>query len=445
MEPRRPNAIARRDSRPDPRREEKRSTPRPDVRRDEKQGAPRPDAHRDEKRSGPRPWLRRAPRPVPRPEGPAIRLGPGTYLVHTQPGLEGIAYSEVEARSAGAERPSTPSRRGVVVRELGRRVVPGRAGMCLFTAPSPDPLRLMRTAEELFAVVGYRTGLALERTALERIRGIARDAAYVEAALAARLRVLPGSRSGARLKFRVITRMTGDHEFRRAEFQRALERGISERTDHSWRLVDGEADVEFWATLLDDELILALRLSDESMRQRDYKVAHIPGSLRESVAAALGLLSRPQPEDVVLDPFCGAGTVLIERAHLGRYQMLLGGDTDRDALAAARTNIGPRYKPIELHTWDAAAIPLTDGSVSRIVTNLPWGLKHGSHAENRRLYPRLLREFARLLRPDGVAVMLTGETRLMSDILRNSPLRAEQTVRVSILGARASIYVCGKR
>ncbi len=432
MEPRRPNAIARRDARPDPRREEKRSTPRPDARRDEKQG-------------GPRPWLRRAPRPVPRPEGPAIRLGPGTYLVHTQPGLEGIAYAEVEARSAGAERSSTPGRHGVGVRELGRRVVPGRAGMCLFTAPSPDPLRLMRTAEELFAVVGYRTGLALERTALERIRGVARDAAYVEAALAARLRVLPGSRSGARLKFRVITRMTGDHEFRRAEFQRALERGISERTDHSWRLVDGEADVEFWATLLDDELILALRLSDESMRQRDYKVAHIPGSLRESVAAALGLLSRPQPDDVVLDPFCGAGTVLIERAHLGRYQMLLGGDTDRDALAAARTNIGPRYKPIELHPWDAAAIPLTDGSVSPIVTNLPWGLKHGSHAENRRLYPRLLREFARLLRPDGVAVMLTGETRLMSDILRNSPLRAEQTVRVSILGARASIYVCGKR
>ena len=199
------------------------------------------------------------------------------------------------------------------------------------------------------------------------------------------------------------------------------------------------------ATLLDDELILAVRLSDESMRQRDYKVAHIPGSLRESVAAALGLLSRPEPDDVMLDPFCGAGTVLIERAHLGRYERLLGGDTDREALAAARLNIGPRYKPLELHGWDAVAIPRPDGSVSRIVTNLPWGLKHGSHAENRQLYPRLLTEFARLLRPGGIAVMLTGETRLMSEILRKAPLRPEQTVRVAILGARASIYVCAKR
>jgi len=294
-------------------------------------------------------------------------------------------------------------------------------------------------------VVGYRSGLAPERTALERIRGVARDAAYVDAALAARVRVLPGSRSGARLKFRVITRMTGEHEFRRAEFQRAIERGISERADHGWRLVEADADVEFWATLLDDELILALRLSDESMRQRDYKVAHIPGSLRPSVAAALGILSRPQPDDVVLDPFCGAGTVLIERAHLARYQLLIGGDTDRGALDAARANIGPRYKPIELHAWDAAAIPLPDQGVSRIVTNLPWGLQHGSHAENRRLYPRLLWEFARLMRPGGVCVMLTGETRLMSELLRGAPLRLEQTVRVSILGARASIYVCRSR
>jgi 23S rRNA G2445 N2-methylase RlmL len=302
----------------------------------------------------------------------------------------------------------------------------------------------MRSAEELFAMVNYRNGLAPERIVLDRIRAVARDAPYVEAALAARMRVLPGSRSGTRLKFRVISRMAGDHEFRRSEFQRAIERGIGERSDRSWRLVADDADVEFWATLIDSELILAIRLSDEQMRQRDYKVAHIPGSLRPSVAAALGILSRPELDDVVLDPFCGAGTVLIERAHLGRYQLLIGGDTDSSALDAARENIGPRYKPIELHAWDAAAIPLSDNSVSRIVTNLPWGLKHGSHADNRRLYPRVFREFARLMRLGGVCVMLTGETRLMGEGLRASPLRLEQTIRVSILGARAAIYVCSR-
>jgi SAM-dependent methyltransferase len=327
-------------------------------------------------------------------------------------------------------------------RELGRRVVAGRAGLALFNAPAIAGLHSLRSAEDLFTVIGYRHGLASDRAALDRLRAIAREAPYIDAALEARVMLTPGSRAGRRLKFRVIARMTGDHEFRRSELKRAIERGIEERGDHAWRLTEGEADIELWATLLDNELILALRLSDDRLRQRDYKVAHIPGSLRPAVAAALGLLFDPQADDVVLDPFCGAGTVLIERAHLGRYTKLIGGDLDDQALDAARANIGPRYQPLELHRWDAVAIPLPDHSVNCILTNLPWGVKHGTHAENRRLYPRLFTEFARLVRPDGKIVMLTGETRLMSELRRGAPLRIERMIRVSILGATAAIYVC---
>ncbi|HLW70067.1 MAG TPA: hypothetical protein VKS22_05540 [Candidatus Binataceae bacterium] len=369
-----------------------------------------------------------------------------TYAIQTQPGLEGVAFAEVAAHFAPASAGAIAApRRRDGVRELGRRSVPGRVGMTLFHAAPLEPLLTLRASEDLFAVVAYSNDLAIDRRALERIRALARDAPYVESALAARVKVLPRARSGRRLKFRIVARMTGLQEFRRSEFKQAIERGISERGDRSWRCVAEDADVEFWATLLDDELIFALRLSDETMRQRDYKTAHIAGSLRPAVAAAMGLLSEPQPDDIVLDPFCGAGTILIERAHLERYKALIGGDFDENALNAARTNIGPRYKPIELHTWDGAAIPLPDRAVSRIITNLPWGQQHGSHADNRRLYPRLLTEFARLVRDGGVIVILTGETRLMSELTRNGPLRAEKIVRVAILGAPAAIYVCRKR
>ena len=60
------------------------------------------------------------------------------------------------------------------------------------------------------------------------------------------------------------------------------------RGDHRWRLEEN-GEVEFWATLLEDELFLAIRLSDDRMRQRDSKVAHFPGSLRPSVAAAMAV------------------------------------------------------------------------------------------------------------------------------------------------------------
>jgi tRNA (guanine6-N2)-methyltransferase len=361
----------------------------------------------------------------------SLRAGRGVYLVHTQPGFEPVAWSEISARVEGARR-------------IGTRSVPDRAGMLVFEAPHPERLASLRTVEDVFAVVAYRRELPADKSALVRIAATVRGTTHIDDALAARTRVTPGSRSGHRLRFKVIARIAGEHEFRRLDFKRAIENAVAERGDHSWRLDETAAEVELWATMLHDELIVALRLSDDRMRQREYKAVHLPGSLRPSVAAALAFLSDPKPEDVFLDPMCGAGTVLIERAHLGRYAMLLGGDSEPETIAAARENIGPRYKPIELRMWDAAALALPDASVDKIVTNLPWGIKHGSHRENRRLYPRLLAEFNRVLKPGGTMVLLTAETQLMRELWRDRIFRPSRVMQVSVLGAPAAVYLSAR-
>jgi tRNA (guanine6-N2)-methyltransferase len=398
----------------------------------------------------------RRPPPRPRranPEPPKpFKFGAHIYLAQTQPGFEPIAANEIAARY---DRNRTV--------ELGRRMVPERVGMTIFSAPRIDPLKLVRTAEDFFAVIAYRrfpvspldpalkyvpksaaehdADERLASKTLERVRTASRDARFIEEALAAHVNLVPGSRAGKRLYYRVIARMAGEHPFRRVDLQRAVERGIGERDDHSWLPGGDDADVEFWATMFPGEFILTLRLSDERLRHRDYKVAHMHGSLRPSVAAALGWLSEPASDDIVLDPMCGAGTVLIERAHLGRYQQLIGGDSDRVSLAAARENVGPRYKPIEFHLWDATSIGLETASVTKVISNLPWGMRHGSHAENRRLYPSLIEEFRRVVRPRGLIVMLTAETHLMADLMSRGVFRPQKILRVSILGAPAAIYV----
>ena len=316
--------------------------------------------------------------------------------------------------------------------------------MTIFFAPAADKLGTLRTPEDLFGLAGYRAGVGPENKELDKIRGASREAPLLEPALAARVKVSPGTRAGRRLKFRVIARMAGEHEYRRVDFQRAVERGILERDDHTWRLEEEDADVELWATMIDAEFFLTVRLSDDRMRHREYKTAHRPASLRASSAAALAWLSEPREDDIVLDPFCGAGTILIERAHMGRYSMLLGSDRDAAALAAARVNVGARYKPIQLENWDAGALPLGDASVDKIVTNLPWGLRYGSHGENRKLYPIWFREFGRVLKSGGMMVMLTAEWRLMRDLERTRKIAPSKIIRVSVLGKPAAIYICRK-
>jgi tRNA (guanine6-N2)-methyltransferase len=357
-----------------------------------------------------------------------LRVSPDLVIVHTQPGLESVAIREALVRVPGT-------------REIGRRSIAERNGMALLGVERPQELARMRCAEDLFALAGYLRPLAGTEEGLEQARKMARGAPFVEAALERRVALTPGSRSGRRLDYRVLVRTTGRHDYRRVDLQKAIERGIAERGDRRWRLTE-QGEVEFWATLLDDELFLALRLSDDRMRQREYKAAHLPGSLRPSVAAAMATLSQPGDDDVVLDPLCGAGTILIERAHLGRYRMLRGGDSDAAALEAARENVGPRYKPIELREWDAAALPLGDREVTRIITNLPWGRKSGTHADNLRLYPRLMREFRRVLAPGGLMVLMTSETRLMRELFDEHQMVCSSILAVTILGAPASIYVC---
>ena len=323
-------------------------------------------------------------------------------------------------------------------------MVAGRAGIGIFHAPAPKALARLRTAEDVFALIGARRELDPGRPALDRIRQAVREMPPLEWALDARVAVSPGSRAGRRLRFRVVARMTGDHDFRRADLKRSVELAMGERSDHTWRIDEDRADIELWTTLLEGELIVALRLSGAEMRHRDYRAVERPASLRPSVAAAMAFLSDPRADDVVLDPFCGTGTLLIERALAGRYRMLIGGDNDSGAIEAARTNIGPRFKPIELHQWDAAAIPLDDHSVATIVANLPWGFRYGSHRENRRLYPRVFAEMRRVLRPGGKMVLLTGETRLMGELRADRTIMPSRIVPVSILGTDAAIYVVGE-
>jgi 23S rRNA G2445 N2-methylase RlmL len=352
---------------------------------------------------------------------------PPTYIAHAQPGFEAIAAEEIAETLDGA-----------VLR--GTRAVADKNGMALFEYDGdPRDLLALRTVEDVFAVVATLPRLPPTAAGLRLLRDAA-AAMPVEPALRIARQLKPGRGGHGRLRFRVVARQVGQAAYRRVDAQVAVERAIAARADHHWRLAE-EGALEFWLTLLPDEALLALRLSDERMRHRDYKLEHLPASLRPSAAAALVWLTRPAPDDVFLDPMCGAGTILIERAHAGRYVLLLGGDVREQALDVARGNIGPRYKPIELRHWDARALPIDAESITAAAVNLPFGKQIGSAEENRALYPAVLHELARVLRPGARLAALSGDRRTFDEALRRARgLARRATYPVLVLGQPAGVY-----
>lgn len=306
----------------------------------------------------------------------------------------------------------------------------------------PGELLGLRTVEDVFVLAAEHNAIPTGRAGLAAIRGVVAGAPGLENAISIALRVRP--RRKGKPTFRVIARLAGEHAFRRVDLERATELGILGHFP-GWRLVEDDAQLEVWAQLVRSWLIVGIRLSDGRMRQREYRRASLPASLKPTIAAAMTQLSCPEEDDVFLDPMCGSGTILIERALAGHYRQLLGGDIDPAAISATRENIGPRYKPIEITQWDASALPLDDDAVSVIVSNLPFGKQIGSQQENRTLYPALITEWNRVLRPNGRMVLLTSERDLLRRaVAQHAKLRMEREIRVLVRGMRAAIYLIHK-
>jgi 23S rRNA (guanine2445-N2)-methyltransferase / 23S rRNA (guanine2069-N7)-methyltransferase len=70
--------------------------------------------------------------------------------------------------------------------------------------------------------------------------------------------------------------------------------------------------------LLENQATLTLDTSGPSLHKRGYRKLVAEAQLKETLAAALVMLSFWKPERPLVDPFCGSGTIPIEAALIGR-------------------------------------------------------------------------------------------------------------------------------
>lgn len=342
------------------------------------------------------------------------------FYAMTMPGLETLAFSEIRATLPETE------------------LVKFMRGIALFrmTTP-PEHLLDLRTTEDVFVLLAHIKGLRRGQDAL-RVLHSATLNANLEDAIASWRRTHHGRRPKT---WRVVSQMVGSYDFRRVDAGDSVSSAIRKIVPRGMHHVDDDADLEIWLWLGGGDVLIGVRLSDATMRHRKYKREHLPASLRPTVAASMGWLSRPTVDDIVLDPLCGAGTILIERGLLTPFEQELGGDIRSQAVELASRNARSAEVDITWKVWDARSLSLDAASVTRIITNLPFGKQIGTHENNEQLYNELIREFHRVLTPDGLLVTLTSEDRLWDQILREQGWRVVKKVVFVVLGQPASIFV----
>ncbi|MGH8834280.1 MAG: TRM11 family SAM-dependent methyltransferase [Actinomycetes bacterium] len=169
------------------------------------------------------------------------------------------------------------------------------------------------------------------------------------------------------------------------------------------------------------------------LTSRFGELARLPASTTPVIAGIMCRLAKLRTGDVVLDPMCGAGTLLVVAAGSASLARLIGCDISRRAVRDAATNLARLGIAGTVLQADAVQLPLQAASVDRVLTNLPFGKRLGSHHDNVELYPRMLRELTRVLTRQGRAVLLTEDKALFRQSVQRTPNLHE--VRELVLGS----------
>jgi putative N6-adenine-specific DNA methylase len=184
-------------------------------------------------------------------------------------------------------------------------------------------------------------------------------------------------------------------------------------------------DVRVHVFLEKERGTLYLDTSGEPLFKRGWRAGQAEAPLRENLAAGIVMLTGWRPDEPLLDPMCGGGTLLAEAAAMARGRapgarrdfgfpslksfdaslwegvkrekpaepadpVLYGSDNDPEALKAARRNLAAagveRWVKLERADVLERAAPVPAGVM---VMNPPYGERLGSPEELARFYPKL--------------------------------------------------------
>lgn len=324
---------------------------------------------------------------------------------------------------------------GVMVNEVAYRRVLGRAG-------SLSPLLSLRTVDDVFLHAATWDGLVRQRVALGTLGDAARGLRLHALRSACReVRDVPD-----RPRFSVTASFVGERNYSTDEIKAVIAAAV--RATHRWDYADddAEADLNVRVFIDGERAHVGVRLAARPLHQREYRVATTPAALKAPVAAAMlrvaGITLSKAGVGAVVDVCGGSGVIALEAALLG--VRAVSGDSSGEVLTAASRNVAALPAACRslasLAHWDGERLPLLSGSVSRIVSDLPWGKQVQVNDSLTALYHRLCAEIERVLSADGCVVLLTSTPALVTF----HTLRLKRQVPISLFGQQPTILCYGR-
>ena len=185
------------------------------------------------------------------------------------------------------------------------------------------------------------------------------------------------------------------------------------------RLVNSASDYEVEIKLVsgkEDRIIAFLKLHTLNDNRFNYRVQHVAASIHPSNAAIIAELSRDylKKNATILDPFCGVGTMLIERNKAVSAKHIYGTDTFGKAIEGARINAN--MANVDANFINRDYFDFThEHTFDEIITNMP---EFKTRGEADDFYGSFFNKTKTVLKSGGVIIMYSGEKNLIKKHLR---------------------------
>ena len=219
----------------------------------------------------------------------------------------------------------------------------------------------------------------------------------------------------------------------RSKFAKKVASKLEELTAHKLR--NSTSHYEFEIRMIEGksgDYYLLVKLNTIVDRRFSYREEFIPTSIKPVNAALLVELAKDYmiPDAQILDPFCGVGTMLIERQKVVKGNTSYGIDHSPEAIEKAiyNTNLADQI----VHYINKDCFTFThDYPFDEIFTEMPYATGQKTEAEIREVYEKFFPFAKRVLGPEGTIIMYTRNREYVKQFTVKSNFRILKEIKIT--------------
>ncbi len=185
-----------------------------------------------------------------------------------------------------------------------------------------------------------------------------------------------------------------------------------------------------------------------NLSRRKWRKKFVPAGLDPSIAYIMCKVANIDDNCIVYDPFCGSSVLPISAILYFNAKRAICSDISGKAVEMSKQNF--KFADIDVSRYllfqsGICDVKLNKRNVDVIISNLPFGIRVGSHRENVCSYKCLESIAKRILRKKGRLLLLTQEKRLLRDVFKKEDWNVRSVFQVDSGGLLPEVFLLMKR